>query len=96
VADLGSWFEANRVAGRHHLEECHEGLKLRLRVLGQAANASWAAEAETALSANPTGTLSVWQVIKTHKTLVKAGVSDATFKARAKEMFPLATYFNAE
>lgn len=48
-----------------------------------------------ALTANASNTLSVWQVIKMHKTLLKTGVNgiDSAFRAKAKEMFPLATYF---
>jgi len=35
-ADLGTWFEANRntASSNRQLEECHEALKLRLRVFG--------------------------------------------------------------
>jgi len=93
---LPSWFESNRVTDSlQPLLECHESLKLRLRVLGQQATADWGAQALTALTTNPQNTVSVWQVIKTHQTLVKTGVAgiDTAFRAKAKQLFPLATYF---
>ena len=43
-------------------------------------------------------TLSVWQVIKMHQTLVKTGLNGVgtAFEEKAKEMFPLSTYFTSE
>ena len=95
-AEVASWFASNRATGgRRPLEECHEHLKLSLRVLGETATADWGAQALSALESNPQETLSVWQVVKMHKTLVKTGVAnvDVAFKTKAKELFPLSTYF---
>lgn len=94
--ELAGWFTANRTkGGKRALEECHEHLKLSLRVLGVAPTADWGKQAVEALDATPKEQLRVWDVISTHKTLMKTGVAgiDAAFKAKARELFPLATYF---
>ena len=98
-SDLASWFASNRVTGTTRpLEECHEYLKLSLRVLGTTPTADWGAQALQALSDNPQKTLSVWQVTKMHKTLVKTGLDgvDTDFKTKAMELFPLSTYFASQ
>ena len=54
------------------------------------------AEATKALSANPIHTLRVYNVVDCHKTLLKTpNFKDATFKKKAKEIFPDSTYFNS-
>ena len=61
-ADLGTWFEANRgpaQASDRQLEECHEAIKLRMRVLGTQAAAAWGDQLLAALTANPKRTLKV-------------------------------------
>lgn len=67
-------------------------------MLCAAPSAEWGAQAVAALEGNSQRTLSVWQVIKMHQTLLKTGLNgvDAAFKAKAKEMFPLAAYFASE
>lgn len=64
-------------------------------MLGVAPTADWGKQAVEALDATPKEQLRVWDVISTHKTLMKTGVAgiDAAFKAKARELFPLATYF---
>ena len=76
---------------------------MSLRVLEVTPLADWGAMALQALSDNPEKTLSVWQVIKMHKTLVKTGQNfvgfndvDTAFKAKAKELYPLSTYFASQ
>ena len=66
-----------------------------MRVLGTALTAEWGAQAVEALENTPQSTLSVWHTIKMHQALVKTGVVDidAAFKTKAKELFPLSTYF---
>ena len=92
--ELAAWFEANLSdGGDRPLEAVHETLKCRMRVLGQDASADWEAKAVAALEANPASSLSVWLTIKVHKTLAKANLGDA-FKAKAREAFPLATYYS--
>jgi len=83
--DLVIWFDANRATGgKHTLEECHEAIKLRLRYLGQPASEEWGQAAVEALASNPKATLRIWNIIKTHKTLLKAGLNAqaAAFKAK--------------
>lgn len=69
-----------------------------MRVLNAAPSAEWGAKAVQVLEANPLKSLSIWQVIKMHQTLVKTGLNgvDTAFKAKAKQMFPLSTYFASE
>ena len=44
--ELAGWFTANRVKNtKRALEECHEHLKLNLRVLGTAPSADWGSQA---------------------------------------------------
>jgi len=99
-ADLASWLTANRAGagGSRSLEEHHEFIKTNMRVLGVSASADWGAKATQALTENDQRTLSVWHVIKMHQTLVKTGLDgvDAAFKAKAKQLFPLSTYFASE
>ena len=43
-SDLATWFASNRATGgTRPLEECHEYLKLSLRVLGETPSADWGA-----------------------------------------------------
>ena len=67
-----------------------------MRVLDAEPTMEWGQNAVQALKDNPLRTLSVWQVIKMHKTLEKTGLEgiDQAFKTEAKLMFPLATYFS--
>ena len=59
-----------------------------------AGSAEQGAALTTALTATPTELLSVWEVIKAHKTLTKlAGADAAGFAAKAKDLFPMSTYF---
>lgn len=93
--ELAAWFEANRTkGGKRALEECVEYLKVSLRVLNAAPTADWGSQAVEALNATPREQLRVWDAISMHSTLKKgeAGI-EAAFGAKARELFPLATYF---
>lgn len=97
--EIAAWFEASRVKddASRPLEHVHELIKLKLRFFAEEPSAEWGSLAVQALEANPQGSLSVWTAIKMHKTLEKtgvAGIGDA-FKNKAREVFPLATYFAA-
>ena len=96
-ADLAGWFTENRLPSDRPLEEHHEYVKAQMRVLNTPASMEWGQKAVQALKDNPARTLSVWQVIKMHQTLVKTGMQgiDQAFKTEAKLMFPLASYFAA-
>ena len=96
-ADLNAWFEANRSTNdvNTKLSECHEAIKLRLRHLELPATEDWGTAAVAALTDTPIINVKVWEVIKVHQTLLKAGLqaqADA-FKQKGKELFPLATYW---
>ena len=96
AAELKGWYAANRAPSTERtLEECHEHIKLNWRVLAEAPAAAWADLAVEALNTNPQKTLNVWEVIKVHQTLKKAGLDAGaeSYKAKAKELFPLARYF---